>query len=121
MNTLTVIVLPEKDAWEQMGVAFEQAMTGKRPADPFVFAFSSIEELARVMLAPNRLNIINAMAGAGAMTIRELSRRVHRDFKAVYRDVQTMLSAGVIENEGNKIIFPFDAVHFDFMIEHNVA
>ncbi|HFW3113010.1 TPA: transcriptional regulator [Salmonella enterica subsp. diarizonae serovar 61:r:-] len=121
MNTLTVIVLPEKDAWEQMGAAFEQAMTGKHPASPFVFAFSSIEELARVMLAPNRLSIINTMAGAGAMTIRELSRRVQRDFKAVHRDVQTMLNAGVIELEEGKIIFPFDAVHFDFRLERNAA
>ncbi|EIB9338250.1 transcriptional regulator [Salmonella enterica] len=121
MNTLTVKVLPEKDAWAQMGEAFEQAMTGKQPDDPFVFSFSSIEDLARVMLAPNRLTIINTMAGAGAITIRELSRRVQRDFKSVHRDVQTMLNAGIIEHEGSKIIFPFDAVHFDFRIEHNSA
>lgn len=86
-----------------MGAAVEQAMSGKQPVDLFVFVFSRIEELARVMLAPNRLSIINTMAGAGAMTIRELFRRVRRD-------VQTMLNAGVIEHEEGKIIFPFDAV-----------
>lgn len=122
MNTLTVKVLPEVSFWEKVEADFESAMSGKQPNEPFVLVFSSIEQLAKTMLAPNRLSIINTMTGAGSMSIRELSRRLNRDFKAVHRDVQTMLSANIIEHdESGKIIFPFDSVHFDFNLEGKVA
>ena len=54
------------------------------------------------------------------MTIREAARRAGRDVKAVHTDIQTLLKAGILERttEG-KIVFPFDAVHVDFML--NVA
>jgi predicted transcriptional regulator len=52
------------------------------------------------------------------MSIREVARRVGRDVKAVHADVQMLISHGIIKTtEGRKIIFPFDAVHVDFMIE----
>ena len=121
MNTLTVRVMQEDNFWDKVGTDLESVMSGKQPNDPFVFVFPSIEQLTKVMLAPNRLNIINAMAGAGAMSIRELARRIDRDFSAVHRDVQTMLSSGILEHEGNKIIFPFTGVHFDFNLKGKVA
>jgi hypothetical protein len=34
----------------------------------------------------------------------------------VHGDVQALLAAGVIRKEGRGIVFPFDAVHVDFML-----
>ena len=50
------------------------------------------------------------------MSIREAARRVGRDVKAVHGDVQALLAAGVIDRSGRGIVFPYDAVHVDFML-----
>jgi predicted transcriptional regulator len=58
------------------------------------------------------------MTGAGAMTIREAARRMGRDVKAVHGDVQALLKAGILQKtEKGQIIFPYDAVHVDFVLK----
>ena len=70
----------------------------------------------KVMTA-NRWEIIRAMAGAGPMPLRELARRLDRDVKSVHGDVQALLKTGVLQkNDGGKIVFPYDAVHVDFIV-----
>lgn len=78
-------------------------------------SFISLELMWRV-LSPKRLEILQAMTGQGALSIREVARRVGRDVKAVHGDVHALLNAGVIEREGKGVIFPYDAVHVDFML-----
>jgi predicted transcriptional regulator len=57
------------------------------------------------------------MTGEGAMTIRELARRVGRDVKAVHTDVHALLNAGVIERtDDSRIVFPYDAVRVEFKL-----
>lgn len=52
------------------------------------------------------------------MTIREAARRVQRDVKAVHRDVHALLNAGLLDKtEDGKIVFPYDAIHVDFMVK----
>jgi predicted transcriptional regulator len=58
------------------------------------------------------------MTGAGAMSVRDAARRLRRDVKAVHGDVQALLAAGLLEkNEIGQILFPYDAVHVDFMLK----
>jgi predicted transcriptional regulator len=79
-------------------------------------SFATPELLFRVMTA-NRWNIIRAMAGAGTMALRELARRLDRDVKSVHGDAQALLNAGVLQKtEDGKIVFPYDAVHVDFVV-----
>jgi predicted transcriptional regulator len=40
----------------------------------------------------------------------------YQNVKAVHGDVHALLNAGVIEREGKGVIFPYDAVHVDFML-----
>ncbi|QXP83122.1 hypothetical protein [Methylococcus sp. Mc7] len=52
------------------------------------------------------------------MTIREVSRRVGRDVKAVHGDVKTLLNAGLLDKtEAGKVVFPYDSVHVDFVMK----
>ena len=63
-------------------------------------------------------SLIQALSGAGPVTIREAARRVGRDVKAVHSDVQTLLACGVLDKtEDGKIQLPYDAVHVDFMLK----
>jgi predicted transcriptional regulator len=47
-----------------------------------------------------------------------VSRRAHRDVKAVHGDVKALLDAGVL-NPGHDggVEFPFDAVKVEFMLQ----
>jgi predicted transcriptional regulator len=79
-------------------------------------SFATPELLFKVMTA-NRWEIIRAMAGVGPMALRELARRLDRDVKSVHGDVQALLKTGVLQkNDSGKIVFPYDAVHVDFIV-----
>ena len=74
-------------------------------------------ELIWKTLAPKRMAIVRALTGAGPIAIRELARRIDRDVKAVHGDVQTLIKAGIIDRtDDGKILFPYDAIHVDFML-----
>jgi predicted transcriptional regulator len=90
---------------------------GQRKAGDDRISFESVGDLWRV-LAPKRMEIVRVMTGAGPLTIREVARRVHRDFKAVHSDVTLLLNAGILERtESGGVEFPYDRVHvaFDMM------
>ena len=56
------------------------------------------------------------MAGC-PLSIREAARRVGRDVKAVHGDVTALLKEGVIDRSGRLVVFPYDGVHVDFVLE----
>lgn len=74
-------------------------------------------ELMHKVLSPKRLEIVRIMAGAGALSIREIARRVGRDFKGVHSDVSLLVETGVVyRDDSGKLIFPYDKIHVDFEI-----
>ena len=91
------------------------AFSGKRRGAHISFA--SADLLWKVLTA-KRWELLKAMTGGGAMTLREAARRVERDVKAVHGDAHALLAAGVLRrNADGKIEFPFEAVHVDFMLK----
>ena len=108
MNTLTIDVRSLTDSLAEAALAME---TGE--AQGARYSFSSPQALMR-SLGGKRFHLIQALGGAGPVTIREAARRVGRDVKAVHGDVQTLLACGVLDKtEDGKIVFPFDAVRVD--------
>jgi predicted transcriptional regulator len=55
-----------------------------------------VDRLWRVV-NPKRLAILRALTGAGALSLREVARRVGRDVEAVHGDVHALLDAGLID------------------------
>ena len=93
-----------------------RAMETGEPSGPRI-AFASPALLWK-LLTPRRWELLSAMQGAGPMTIREASRRVRRDVKAVHTDVRALLNAGILDKTvDGKIVFPYDAIHVDFMLK----
>jgi predicted transcriptional regulator len=61
--------------------------------------------------------ILRAMMGQGPLSIREVARRVGRDFKGVHTDMTWMLSQGLLyKSEDGRMVFPYDAIRFDFTL-----
>ncbi len=110
MNTVTIGIASLEDAKRR----FKAAMNGE-PQGAFI-SFST-QELLWKALTQKRWQILNAMMGAGELTIREVARRVDRDVKAVHGDVTALLNSGLLDKtDSGKVIFPYDAVHVDFML-----
>jgi predicted transcriptional regulator len=119
MRVLTVRVMSVDDAFHAAAANAARAMSGDFIGSELVFP--TVEQLAKTMLAPNRWQIIKAMEGAQAVSIRELSRTVKRDFRGVYNDVQALLNGGVLNKEGEKIALPYDRIHIEFNSDDAVA
>lgn len=84
---------------------------------PGVYLFTDNDTLCRIMLAPNKLAIIKTLMECKAISIRALAKRVERLYYAVYRDVQTLLEAGVIGiDDKGKLAFPYDEIRFNFSV-----
>ena len=111
MKTVTLSVATRQGVKQRALDAF----SGKRRGAHISFA--SADLLWKVLTA-KRWELLKAMAGGGAMTLREAARRAERDVKAVHGDVHALLAAGVLrKNADGRIEFPFDAVHVDFVLK----
>jgi predicted transcriptional regulator len=112
MKTVVLEVRSLKDTLADSAVA----MKTRRHEREARIAFATPELLWQVLTA-KRWELLKAMCGAGAVSIREAARRVGRDVKAVHADVRALLSAGVIgRTAAGKIEFPFDAVRVEFVL-----
>ncbi len=110
MKTVTLQVASLEEVKRRAQDAFKGKKQGAR------ISFATPELLFRLMTA-KRWDLIRAMAGAGALTIREAARRVDRDVKAVHGDVHALLNAGILHKTDNGlIVFPFDAIRVDIML-----
>ena len=109
MNTVTLSVGSRRDVTRRALAAFSGEAQGAH------ISFASAELLWQT-LTRKRWELLQAMTGQGAMSIREAARRVSRDVKAVHGDLQALLSAGMIDRTGEGVVFPYDAVHVDFML-----
>jgi len=111
MHTVTL----EVSSREKINQRFLTAFEGK-PQGAFI-SFETPELLFKV-ISGKRWDLLKVMTGAGPLTIREAARQMHRDIKAVHGDVQALLKAGILEKtEKGRILFPYDAVHVDFMLK----
>lgn len=75
--------------------------------------FATYDDMHRAM-APSRLAILKALAGQGALSIREVARRVGPDVQAVHRDVTTLVNAGVSDRAAKGVEFPYENIRFEF-------
>jgi predicted transcriptional regulator len=110
MKTVTLQVAKLDDVKRRVRDAFKGKKQGSR------ISFATPELLFRV-LTTKRWELIRALTGAGAVTIREAARRVGRDVKAVHGDVHALLSAGLFQKTTDGlIVFPYDAIRVDVLL-----
>jgi predicted transcriptional regulator len=69
------------------------------------------------VLSDNRRAIIQAMAGQGALSVREIAARVERDVHAVYNDVRALQHAGVLDRTEGGWILPYKTIKLEFVLE----
>jgi predicted transcriptional regulator len=74
-------------------------------------------ELLWEVLNAARWALLQAIGGAGPVSIGEAAARVGRDEAAVRRDVEALLQAGILEKVGERDIeFPYDTVKVELLL-----
>ena len=112
---MRTVILDVKSMADTFAEIAKAAKSGKAEREARI-SFATPELLWEV-LTLKRWELIKSLCGAGALSIREVARRVHRDVKAVHGDVHALLQAGVLQrDESGKIVFPFDAVKVEFLL-----
>lgn len=113
---MKIVILDVRPPADSMADFVRVWKTGK-PERSARISFATPELLWQVLTA-KRWELLKALCGAGPVSIREAARRVGRDVKAVHGDVTALLNAGVLDRAaGGGIVFPFDAVKVEFMLE----
>lgn len=75
-------------------------------------SFATLEQLFSV-ISVKRWEIIEALQKTGPISLRGLSRTLHRDVKRVHQDVAVLLEEGIVERTAEgKIEVPFALVRF---------
>ena len=112
MKTVTLDVRDPADSMADFTNAWKSGKSQKSAR----ISFSTPELLWKVLTA-KRWELLKALCGAGPVSIREASRRVGRDVKAVHGDITALLKAGIIiRTEDRRIVFPFEAVKVEFLL-----
>lgn len=110
MKTVKISVCSEYETKQRFHAAFKGKPQCAR------IAFLTVKQLWKV-LAPNRMELLRVLPGTGVVSIREASRRVGRNVRAVHSDVTTLIRAGLLRRADTGIEFPYDMVHVDFMLK----
>ena len=111
MRTLTLAV----SSREETNRRFLQAFEGKPQGNLLTFESPS---LLFTLLTAERWELLKMMTGAGAITVREATKKVEKGIRVVQNDVEALLQAGILQKNGSDgLEFPFDAVHVDFMLK----
>lgn len=68
-------------------------------------------------LTERRWALVQALLGAGELSVRELAGRLGRDVKGVHEDVAALSELGLIERTtGAGVICPFEDIHIDLRL-----
>lgn len=114
MNTVTIGISDRKQAT----VRALKAFAGKSQGN--IISFESPALLFKT-LTLKRWEILKVLTGKDPVSIREAARLISRDVKAVHGDITALLNVGIlVRTENNKISFPFDKVHVDFVLSDAV-
>jgi predicted transcriptional regulator len=111
VEELMEIVTIEIASRDKINRRVREAFKGKKQGS--YITFESADRMFQI-LTKNRRDLIEALAGAGPVSIREAARRVGRDVSAVHRDVHALIDAGIMDKTSEGlVVFPYDAVHID--------
>lgn len=111
MKTLTLEVREPADAMAD----FVHSWKTGEPQESARISFATPELLWKVLTA-KRWEILKALCGAGPVSIREASRRVGRDVKAVHGDITALLAAGLLNRAEGGVEFPYEVVKVEFLL-----
>ncbi|MCF1504314.1 type II toxin-antitoxin system HicB family antitoxin [Afifella sp. H1R] len=114
MRVVTVSIARPEQASETAVAAFRGEAQGE------VLTFAA-KDLMQEILPPHRWPILQAMAGAGPVTAEHLAAILRREAAQLRNDPAVLATAGVVSAEGDRFVFPYDAVTVDLRATHDLG
>jgi predicted transcriptional regulator len=98
------------DALDRFEAAWNRLAEG-RPMQPLrVLTLEDLPGLLKA-LSPARMQLVQALRAAGAVSIYELSKRLQRDYKNVHTDVAQLAALGLVaRGEDGHVGVPWDVL-----------
>ena len=113
---MSTVVLEVRSLADTLADAARAMKSGRGDGEARI-GFASPELLWQVLTA-KRWELLKALCGAGPVTVREASRRVGRDIKAVHSDLTALAKAGILtRTDTGQVEFPYDAIKVEFLLE----
>lgn len=72
-------------------------------------------------LTERRWDLVRAMQGKGALSVRAIAGLVGRDVKRVHEDVGELIELGLLERTAAGVECPFARIHIDIEMAEGVA
>ena len=112
-KTLIVHISPAENALHD----FMQVWKAGKPTQPVnQLSFESISGFSKAF-TPKRWEMLQVLKKQGKQNIRQLSQVLKRDYKNVYTDIQSMLELGLVQKDGDGLVFvPWDEIETHFRL-----
>jgi len=91
--------------------AFEKAAAGEKVEEQTILSFPDFETFLKVM-TPARVRVLRLIRQnyPTGTSIREVSKKMARNYKSVHTDIQALLEVGLLAKYDDRVIAPYDAI-----------
>ncbi len=122
MNTLHIRVGEPIVATLDRAKATMRALErGESPVPYFGIGFDSLPQFFAVF-TPRRWELVSRLRQAGPLTIAELARQLHRNYKNVHDDVAALMQWDTVRRgEDHRVFVPWDEIDLRLPLVHQVA
>jgi predicted transcriptional regulator len=97
---------------DDMGQRFVKAWHRLEAGEKIQESYLTFPSLPAMLnaLSPKRLELLRAVHGNAARSVRALAVRLGRDYKRVHQDVETLTASGLLHRDNGNVSAPYDAI-----------
>jgi predicted transcriptional regulator len=107
---------PAADALDRFEAAWNRRAEGRPVRTLNVLTLPNLVQVAK-NLSPARWALLEALRGAGPLSIYELAKRLRRNYKNVHTDVTQLAALGVIQRAGdNRVLVPWEVLRAEWTL-----
>ena len=115
-KVLEIRVGPAADALDRFEAAWNRRVEGQPVRTLQVLTVPDLPMLLKT-LSPARWTLLEALRGAGPVSIYELARRLGRNYKNVHTDVTQLAALGLIERSSdNRVLVPWNLLRAEWSL-----
>ena len=115
-KVLEIRVGAAADALDRFEAAWNRRVEGRTVRTLHVLTVADLP-LRLKTLSPARWTLLEALRGAGPLSIYELARRLGRNYKNVHTDVTQLAALGLIERgSDNRVLVPWNLLRAEWTL-----
>ena len=115
-KVLEVRIGPAADALDRFEAAWNRRAEGRPVRTMSVLTLPTLPQLVQA-LSPARWALLEALRGAGPLSIYGLARRLRRNYKNLHTDVTQLAALGVIaRTSDNRVLVPWEVLRAEWRL-----